>query len=194
MLYLASQSPRRAELLAQLQRQFTTLNIEVDETPLKEELPQHYVVRLAEAKASAGLEMCQPNDMVIGSDTAVVVGSLERPVILGKPVDKADAFAMWEHMSGKTHRVMTAVAIASPHRVMHKLVVTEVDFAPLSVAQKHWYWRSGEPQDKAGGYGIQGLAGQFVKQIRGSYSAVVGLPLYETQKLINEMETYPNEC
>lgn len=188
MIYLASQSPRRAELLAQLQRSFETLSVEVDETPLLNEAPQDYVERLAIAKAKCGATKCPPTSLVIGSDTTVVAGTLASPIILGKPEDFDQARQMWRMLSNQTHRVMTAVAAVKDDKEVHCTVITEVEFAKMSEQQMQWYWQTQEPWDKAGGYGIQGLGGQFVKHIKGSYSAVVGLPLYETQQLIEKLE------
>jgi len=188
MLLLASQSPRRAELLRQLNIPFVTHNVCIDETARPKERSDSYVVRLAIEKATAGLTYSQtlaPNhqhklDFVLGADTIVVANQS----ILGKPKNFDHARMMWQQLAGKPHKVKTAVAIAFKDRTIHSLVITKVWFKALSEEQMLWYWQTGEPQDKAGGYGIQGLAGQYVKKIKGSYSAVVGLPLYETSELI----------
>ena len=190
MLLLASQSPRRAELLNQLNIPFIAHNVCIDETVRPNEGSDEYVLRLAIEKATAGVTYCQylaskdkqGLNFALGADTIVVANQS----ILGKPENFEHARSMWKLLSGKPHQVKTAVAIASKDRTIHCLVNTNVWFKPLSEAEMLWYWYTGEPADKAGGYGIQGLAGQFVKKIEGSYSAVVGLPLYETSELIKK--------
>lgn len=184
MLYLASQSPRRAELLSQLQVPFQTLSSEVDESPLAAEDAYSYVKRLAIAKAQAGWQLCQGELPVLGSDTSVVF----EQQILGKPTDKSDCHRMLSLLSGKTHQVMTAIALVHNQGIEAQVVTTQVSFKVLTDSEIDWYWQTGEPQDKAGSYGIQGLAGQFVTQIQGSYSAVVGLPLYETSELLKKIK------
>ena len=182
MLILASASPRRAELLHQLQVPFRQISVNLDESVKLAEEPMDYVVRLARAKAEAGWRQAGHVDPVLGSDTAVVCQNR----ILGKPLDKSDFQRMFALLSGAHHQVMTAVALRSDRGLQHRLVVTDVSFKVLSQAETDWYWQTGEPADKAGGYGIQGLAGRFVTRIQGSYSAVVGLPLYETAELLKE--------
>ncbi|TDF79502.1 nucleoside triphosphate pyrophosphatase [Pseudomonas sp. H9] len=184
-LYLASGSPRRRELLTQIGIPFTPLSASVDETPLPGEAAPTYVERLARAKASAGLTTLQPLDAstpvaVLGADTAVVLDGR----ILGKPVDREDALAMLAALSGRDHQVLTAVAVADHQRCLSVCVASDVRFGPISNAQAQAYWASGEPQDKAGAYAIQGLGAVFVQRIEGSYSAVVGLPLSETAELL----------
>lgn len=183
MLILASQSPRRAELLKQIGIDFKTLLIELDESKLPSESPEDYVLRLAREKSSLGWESSQKNAPVLGADTIVVIGQQ----VLGKPRDFEQALSMLRLLSGKTHEVYTAVAITNAKQQVSKLVKTKVSFGQLSDSQIKDYWQSGEPQDKAGSYAIQGLAGQFIEQISGSYSAVVGLPLFETRQLLNEI-------
>lgn len=182
MLILASGSPRRAELLNQLQIPFRQLPMDVDESLLRQEDPRDYVVRLARKKAEAGRHKAGHIDPVLGADTLVVCNNR----LLGKPADKADFAKMFALLSGATHQVMTAVALYTDQGIQHRLVITEVSFKVLSEDEIDWYWKTGEPKDKAGGYGIQGLAGQFITYIKGSYSAVVGLPLYETSELLKE--------
>ncbi|QOL26759.1 septum formation inhibitor Maf [Thalassotalea sp. LPB0316] len=177
-IVLASQSPRRKELLSQLGFEFVTKASDIDESVLVGESPQSYVTRMAKEKALAQDHGDQT--LVIGSDTCVVF----EDKILGKPKDVDDAKAMLAMLSGNTHQVLTAVAIAVNHEVDVTLVTTDVTFKALSAQEILNYWRSGEPKDKAGSYGIQGIAGQFVTGIKGSYSAVVGLPLYETAQLM----------
>lgn len=183
MIVLASQSPRRAELLQQLKVPFSTCMIEVDESIVGNESAEHFVTRLAELKARAGWSKSTENLPVLGSDTIVVVDG----EILGKPKDQADSRRMLTKLSNREHQVMTAVTIVNNGLSYSRLVVTDVLMKPLSEKEINWYWHTGEPQDKAGSYGIQGLAGRFIKQIKGSYSAVVGLPLYETSQLLQEI-------
>lgn len=190
-LVLASQSQRRAELLTQLGFTFTQSPAHIDETPVPNETPVACVQRLAVAKANAvyqGLPKDKAQQMVIlGSDT---VGDCAG-IILGKPKDYRDFCAVMGRLSNASHLIHTAVAVQTQQRVEVVCVTTKVEFAVLSPQQIRWYWRSGEPQDKAGGYAIQGLGGQFVKRITGSYSAVVGLPLHETMTLLAEVGIEP---
>ena len=183
-LYLASGSPRRRELLTQIGVPFLSQVVPIDENPLPDEPPVAYVERLARAKAQAGLAaLSQPLDaVVLGADTAVVLDGR----ILGKPADAAEAQATLTALSGRSHQVLTAVALASPMRVAVRVVSSQVSFRPLRAEEIAAYWASGEPQDKAGSYAIQGLAAVFVSQLQGSYSAVVGLPLCETAELLEE--------
>lgn len=184
-LYLSSQSPRRRALLSELGIPFEALATEVDETPLPGEEPGDYVSRLALVKAQAGLALVSPADAdawVLGSDTTVVAAG----GILEKPQDYDDFRRMMGLLSGETHQVMTAVSLVCSSRALHQRVVTKVTFADLSEPQLEAYWRSGEPQDKAGGYAIQGLAAIFVTRVEGSYSAVVGLPMRETALLLSQ--------
>lgn len=178
-LYLASTSPRRAELLAQIGVAFQSCAPAVDETPQPGEMPTAYVERLARAKALA-VQAPEAHACVLGADTAVVLDGR----ILGKPVDKQDGIAMLRALSGRRHQVLTAVAVAQDGACLSEVVSTEVCFRALSEAEIQAYWASGEPCDKAGAYGIQGLAAVFVTRIEGSYSAVVGLPLCETARLL----------
>ncbi|WP_167147398.1 Maf family protein [Pseudomonas sp. OTU750018] len=183
-LYLASGSPRRRELLTQIAVPFLTQIAPIDENALPGESPIAYVERLALSKAQAGLAALTDtaDAVVLGADTAVVLDGR----ILGKPTDRADALSTLSDLSGRTHDVLTAVALVSRERQVSRLVTSQVTFRALSQAEIEAYWASGEPQDKAGCYGIQGLAAVFVSQLRGSYSAVVGLPLCETAALLAE--------
>lgn len=183
-LYLASGSPRRRELLTQIAVPFLTQIAPIDENALPGESPIAYVERLALSKAQAGLAALTDtaNAVVLGADTAVVLDGR----ILGKPTDRADALATLSDLSGRTHEVLTAVALVSRERQVSRVVTSQVTFRALSQAEIEAYWASGEPQDKAGCYGIQGLAAVFVSQLQGSYSAVVGLPLCETAALLAE--------
>lgn len=191
-IILASASPRRSELLQQIGLSFSVQPAHVDETPGPDESAEHYVERLARDKALA-VAVASPGALVLGSDTSVVLND----EILGKPVDKADAVATLMKLSGTTHQVMTAVALAEGARCESRVVITEVRFRKLSLAEVEAYVASGEPTDKAGSYGIQGLGGIFVRELRGSYSAVVGLPLQETAALLEDAghpvwERWPN--
>ncbi len=178
-IILASASPRRAELLQQIGLKFSVRPADIDETPEVDETPQHYVERLAREKALSVAES-SPLCVVLGSDTSVVLDGR----ILGKPTDAADARETLARLSGATHQVMTAVALANDGQCQSVLVTTEVCFRDLSSEEIDAYVASGEPMDKAGSYGIQGLGGIFVDELRGSYSAVVGLPLQETAALL----------
>ncbi|WP_342649622.1 Maf family protein [Pseudomonas sp. REB1044] len=181
-LYLASGSPRRRELLAQIGVPFTRVHAPIDETPLPAEAPQAYVERLARAKAAAGFATLSAPGVVLGADTAVVLDG----VILGKPDDREHALAMLGDLSGREHQVLTAVALTDGQRSLSLCVATQVRFRAISFDEAWRYWASGEPVDKAGGYAIQGLGAVFVSAIAGSYSAVVGLPLSETAELLEQ--------
>ena len=181
-LFLASASPRRRELLAQIGVPFSLVSVSVDETPSPTESPEAYVERVARDKALAGLVSLGDRDgCVLGADTSVVLDQH----ILGKPADRADGLAMLAALSGRTHRVMPAVALASRSACEVRVVISEVTFRTIDEAEAERYWDSGEPADKAGGYAIQGWGAVFVSQLHGSYSAVVGLPLCETAQLID---------
>lgn len=180
---LASASPRRRELLEQIGLSFTVAPVDVDETPFPDERPDHYVERLARQKAEDGLARADdPNSLVIGSDTTVVCEDR----IMGKPANEPEAAEMLRLLSGRTHKVMTAIALAGEYGCYARLVVTEVRFREISDEEIKAYWQTGEPADKAGGYGIQGRGAVFVDGLWGSYSAVVGLPLQETAELFEE--------
>lgn len=178
-LILASASPRRAELLAQIGVPFTACPVDICEDPLCDEAPTDYVARLASEKAEAAYARC-PGSVVLGSDTTVVLDNR----ILGKPVDEADALSMLQALSGRVHQVMTGIAVTDFTGTRVQVVTTAVHFKPLTPERCRAYWQSGEPRDKAGAYGIQGLGAVFVDYIEGSYSAVVGLPLSETAELL----------
>ncbi len=182
---LASASPRRRELLSQLEVDFVVVQAPIDEAVLPGEAAADYVLRLAKAKALAGY-LAQPQPLpTLGADTIVVVDG----EILGKPLDQADFLRMMRLLRGRCHQVYTAVALCrdaatEPQAVT---VATDVWFGPMTEAQMLAYWHSGEPADKAGGYGIQGLGGRFIEKIYGSYFAVVGLPLFETAALLADL-------
>ena len=183
LIYLASRSPRRRELLEQIGVAHRPLDIQVDEQAREGESPSDYVLRLSQDKAAAGLAASPAGEKlpVLAADTCVVIDG----EMLGKPEDRQQGLRMLGRLSGATHRVYTAVAL-DDGGLATRLSVSEVSFRPLSEAEMAAYWASGEPIDKAGGYAIQGLAAQFVRELRGSYSGVMGLPLYETAELLRE--------
>lgn len=183
-LFLASASPRRRELLAQIAVPCVTQIVSIDETPLPAEPAAVYVERLALEKARAGLRALgeRADAVVLGADTAVVLDGR----ILGKPADFAESREMLLSLSGRSHQVMTAVALVGAGRESSRVVSSEVSFRTLGEAEIAAYWASGEPCDKAGSYGIQGLAAVFVNRVQGSYSAVVGLPLCETAEMLGQ--------
>jgi septum formation protein len=185
-LYLASKSPRRRELLQQIGVPHQVVSADVIEVPRSHESPSDYVQRLAREKAAAGFATVKRLQWalkpVLGADTIVVINN----EILEKPRHAEHAAEMLRKLAGSTHQVMTAVAMVSDEKCEIKLSVTDVVFRPLSEQEIAAYWESGEPRDKAGGYAIQGLGAVFVQQIRGSYSAVVGLPIEQTVLLLDE--------
>ncbi|MDX5378198.1 MAG: Maf family nucleotide pyrophosphatase [Halomonas sp.] len=178
VLCLASASPRRRELLASIGVVAEVKPVDIDETPLAEENPEAYVVRLAREKASAGGRLTRLP--TLGSDTAVVCEGR----ILGKPADRTEAAEMLHLLSGRAHQVLTAVAVTGPAGLLEVCVTTRVHMRRIEEREVAAYWATGEPVDKAGGYAIQGLAAIFIERIEGSHSAVVGLPLYETAQLL----------
>ncbi|MCL9775113.1 Maf family protein [Vibrio methylphosphonaticus] len=185
-IVLASTSPRRKELLDQLGYEFSTISPDIEELKGEQESAEAYVERLSLEKALAGLNASEGDDnndaVVIGSDTVVV----QNGKVLEKPVDFDDAQRMLQLLANNQHQVMTAVSVVSTNKQASVVVKTDVWFKPLTDNEIQQYWLSGEPQDKAGSYGIQGLGGRFVSRIEGSYYAVVGLPLYETDQLLQE--------
>jgi septum formation protein len=166
---------------------FSVVVPDIDESPLCQESPHEYVVRIAQQKAQAGLKLIEGKKAlpVLASDTAVVI----EQSILGKPKNPTDAKSMLRQLSGKTHQVMTAVCVATPDTVFSKLSVSDVSFAVLSEAQIDWYIETGEGEDKAGGYAVQGLAALFIEEIQGSYSGIMGLPIRETGQLLQQMDS-----
>ena len=180
-VYLASTSPRRRELLNQIGVSHRVLTVSVPEQRRPNEAPETFVVRTALAKARAGWSLLAPGQRapVLGADTAVVLDDR----VLGKPRGRDDALAMLRELSGRTHRVMTAVALIDGDE-HSRLSVSKVRWRELSDSECLAYWRSGEPRDKAGAYGIQGLGAVFVEHLEGSYSGVMGLPLFETAQLL----------
>ncbi len=179
LLCLASVSPRRHELLAQIGVPHTIVGAHIDETALPDEAPREYVMRMARAKALAVRQKGETLP-VLAADTTVVLDD----VIFGKPKGRADGLAMLSQLSGRAHDVLTAVALSVGADVSVSLSTSEVRFRPLSALECAAYWESGEPHDKAGGYAIQGRGAVFIEWLSGSYSGVMGLPLYETAELL----------
>jgi len=184
MIYLASRSPRRRDLLDQLRVDFGVLDLEIDESFPAGEAPEALVRRLAVGKAEAGLALLAAGttDTVIGADTIVVVDD----EVLGKPRDADHACELLGRLSGRCHRVLSAVAVASTAGTDVRVSASRVCFRSISPQECAAYAATGEPLDKAGGYGIQGRGAAFVRDLQGSYSGVVGLPLYETAELLRE--------
>lgn len=181
-LYLASASPRRREILGQLGIEHQVLPQDVDESHRQGETPADYVCRLASAKAQAALDSLdgEPHAACLGSDTTVVCDGN----IFEKPRDEADARRMLSALSGRTHRVLTAVALATAGSTEVRLSESTVTFREITDVEIGHYWHTGEPADKAGAYGIQGLGAMFVQNIHGSYSGIMGLPVMETMALL----------
>ena len=183
-IYLASRSPRRAELLTQIGIEFEVLPSDIDESVVDGESPAAYVVRLAREKAAVCLDGLQQSDAkrlpVLAADTTVSIDG----IILGKPDSDEEARAMLQRMSGRQHEVHTGIAVATEQGIETALSTTHVEMKVLSDAEIAAYIATGEPHDKAGAYGIQGLAGTFIEHIEGSYSGVMGLPIFETAQLL----------
>ncbi|MEQ4922568.1 Maf family protein [Proteus hauseri] len=189
MLYLASSSPRRRELLALLDVEFSIITPAIDEIWQQGETPEQYVVRLAKEKSQEGVRQAPCHYPVLGSDTIVVCEGK----ILEKPRDAHHAAQMLRALAGSTHQVITAIAISDKNHTLSQLVVTLVTFRKMTDQEINAYIETGEPMDKAGAYGIQGKGGRFVQRIEGSYHAVVGLPLVETEALIDQFLSLANE-
>jgi len=181
-LYLASASPRRKELLQQAGYTFDIVKPDIEERKRENESPSEYVLRLSYEKAAMGLKVVDEDAIVLGSDTVVVLDES----VLEKPVNFIDAKKMLQALSGRKHQVLTAITVIDKHNVESKLITTDVWFKVLNEQEIRQYWQTGEPSDKAGSYGIQGLGGRFVSRIEGSYYAVVGLPLFETDQLLQK--------
>ena len=199
-IYLASRSPRRRELLSQIGVRYHLLLFreridekpEVEETPLAGEMPPAYVERLARTKAEAGwrrmLQRNLPQAPVLAADTTVALDNR----IFGKPKDRAEAGEMLAALSGRRHEVLTAVALKNYDQLELAVSVSEVQLKRLSPEEIALYVASGEADDKAGGYAIQGRAARFIIELRGSYSGVAGLPLYETSQLLDKLRERRN--
>lgn len=185
MLYLASQSPRRRQLLEQIGVVFRVVDVEVPEVRGAHESPRHYVSRVARDKALTGLAaVADPHAVVLGSDTEVVLDD----EVFGKPADAADAAAMLRRLSGRTHEVISAVWAVTADHQDSELCVSRVRFAKLDDATIAAYAATGEPFGKAGAYAIQGRGGVLVEHLEGSYSGVMGLPVFETARLLTRFE------
>ena len=178
-IILASASPRRQELLDQIKVSYKVYPVDLDETPLPDEAPLAYVQRLAAEKSAACRAGLNTDIPVLAADTAVILGN----VIMGKPKNQADALAMLTQLSGKTHQVYSAISLRGREHGQ-AVSITEVTFKRLTEQEMQDYWHSGEPLDKAGSYAIQGRGAVFVESITGSFSGVVGLPLFETAQLL----------
>jgi len=179
-IHLASSSPRRHEILTAMGLRFTAAGVDIDETRHDGEQVADMVVRLAIAKAAAARENADPSLPIIGADTAVAIGDQ----VLGKPGSEDEAVQMLASLSGRTHTVLTGVALDYAGVVRTATSLTEVRFREISPDEAQSYWQSGEPLDKAGAYAVQGIAGIFVEELSGSYSGVVGLPVFETAALL----------
>ncbi|KAF1716565.1 Maf family protein [Pseudoxanthomonas wuyuanensis] len=184
MLYLASKPPRRAELLTRLGLRFGLLDLDIPEQRQPGEPAEEYVRRVAREKAGAGLltVLATPGAVVLGADTEVILDDR----VYGKPADEAGAAAMLRSLSGRSHRVVSAVSLVSAGREAQAVSESEVTFAELSETDIAAYLATGEAMGKAGAYGIQGHAERFVSRLNGSFSGVMGLPLYETSRLLRE--------
>lgn len=180
-IILASASPRRLDLLEQIGVRCRVYPVDIDETPELNESPLSYVERVAKQKSLTCQQQLAAQIPVLAADTAVVLDGR----IMGKPLDFAHAREMLCTLSGKTHQVFSGVSVRSLQHD-YKVSITEVTFRPMGNAEIEAYWQTGEPADKAGGYAIQGLGGIFVESIRGSFSGVVGLPLFETAQLLQK--------
>jgi septum formation protein len=189
-VYLASGSPRRRELLQQIGVPFrVVVGTEVDEAVRLAETAPTYVLRLAAAKAEAGWKRSRDFTQVpvLAADTAVVLDGK----ILGKPVDGQDAEGMLRQLSGRTHEVLTAIALRTANGLESRISRSEVTFRGIAAAEARAYWETGEPSDKAGAYAIQGRGAIFIADLRGSYSGVMGLPLFETAELLRNAGLVP---
>ena len=192
-VYLASQSPRRRQLLEQIGVQYELLlatpeeDAESLEVVLPNEAPLTYVKRVTQLKLEAAVQRMKqrglPNAPVLCADTTVALGRS----ILGKPENAADALRILKMLSGQTHRVLTAVALASGRKRVSAVSISQVTFAPMSLAEMKNYIATGEPMGKAGAYGVQGAAAAYISQIKGSYTGIMGLPLYETAQLLKQL-------
>ncbi|OBW94282.1 Maf family protein [Gallibacterium salpingitidis] len=181
-IYLGSNSPRRLQLLQQLGLSVEVLKAEIDETPFPQEQAQDYVLRMANNK-NQKIQQCYPNHYpLLTADTCIAFNKH----IIGKPSSAEHAIEMLHSLSGKTHQVLTAIAIANQDQLLSHLQISEVTFKPLTDIEIKNYVATGEPLDKAGAYAIQGLAAAFISHLSGSYSGVMGLPLFETAELLQQ--------
>lgn len=197
MLVLASASPRRKELLSLLVKEFKVLPADIDETPFHQEIAKDYVVRMAAEKAKAAINKykvqadADPSAIFMASDTSVVIEG----EILGKPSSLDDSRSMLRRLSGRSHQVITSLCLCDLefNQVVTKCIINDVLFRDISDVEIERYWKTGEPHDKAGSYAIQGLGAVFVRSMSGSYSAVVGLPLYEAAQMLAQFGIHPLE-
>lgn len=181
-LILASASPRRSELLKQIGIRHSIMALDIDETPLPGEMPAAYVERVAAEKSALCLKLANLDLPVLAADTSVICDGR----ILGKPEDLQHAIEMLSQLSGRNHQVYSAVSLRSGTAHWRALSISEVRFRQLSHQEIVGYWQTGEPHDKAGAYAIQGLASVFIESITGSFSGVMGLPLFETAQLLSQ--------
>ena len=193
IIYLASKSPRRRELLKQIGVHYELLmmrehapRVDIDESPLGDETAHAYVQRIVRLKAETAIQVMRERRLtprpILTADTTVTLDGH----ILGKPVDKADATRMLTQLAGESHQVLTAVAIAVDQEIKQVLTTSFVTFGKLSADEIKLYIETGEPMDKAGAYAVQGIAAKFIAKLSGSYSGVMGLPLYETAALLRQ--------
>lgn len=182
-IILASQSPRRKDLLQQIGLDFSVMIADIDESVLTNETADEYLCRVAQAKAEK-IAQHYPEHAIIAADTTVCLDQ----DMFAKPVDFADACRIWQQLSGQQHQVKTCVVVRYGSQQYHQIVSTQIQFKNLTLAEMQAYWATGEPQDKAGAYAIQGYAGAWVAQMKGSYSNVVGLPLFETVQLLQQIQ------
>lgn len=183
LLYLASASPRRSALLTQIGLAHRVQPVHIDESVRSGESPAAYVSRLSTAKARALQLQLSAAEVCLGADTCVALGD----EIFGKPENEADCVRILSRLSGRSHHVHTAVTVCRGAQTRTALSTSEVQFRDLTRDECLAYWRSGEPRDKAGAYAIQGRAALFVRAIHGSYTGIVGLPLFETSQLLAEL-------
>ena len=186
LLVLASRSPRRARLLREAGYELDIVPADVDESRLDGEEPRRYVSRVAASKAAAVMPRVGER-IVVAADTVVLIDGL----VLGKPADRRDATSMLERLSGRTHEVLTGVVVGHGARLLDAVEVTRVTFAVLDSARIAWYAATGEPDDKAGAYAVQGIGSRFVERIEGSYTNVVGLPVALVDRFVRRLETDP---
>lgn len=187
VMHLASSSPRRRELLSALGFEFSYGGVDIDESALPGESPSHMVLRLARAKARAAFDSGGYKVPVLGADTVVVLDGR----IFGKPASREDALEMLACLSGRTHEVLTGVALLAGGTLDTALSRTQVQFREIPPDEAEAYWQSGEPAGKAGAYAVQGLGGIFVSAINGSFSGVVGLPVFETAEMLRRAGIVP---
>jgi septum formation protein len=185
LILLASASARRSALLTQIGVSHEIRPVDIDESQRQGEAPAEYVYRLARTKAETLWDRLSPQERrpILGADTTVALGA----DILGKPASSAELLKMLRRLSGQTHQVYTGVALRSERGTQLRLSVSDVTFRPLTDIEIIAYWETGEPLDKAGGYAVQGRAAIFIERIHGSYSGVVGLPVFETAQLLEEI-------